>query len=171
MPTVKRSVNKLNAGIAAVCVLGFAASYYAYLVEKAVEEDDLYEAMCDISEHVSCTKAFSSDYGKGFGIIPETSVLYLPNPVYGLAFYLAVAVLSMFNAYATSALVVTLGILSNVGSIYLAYILYLLSNICVVCVSTYILNAIVLTLAVKKHRKLFQNGTNKKKRKSKKKSD
>lgn len=77
----------------------------------------------------------------------------------------------MFNAYATSALVVTLGILSNVGSIYLAYILYLLSNICVVCVSTYILNAIVLTLAVKKHRKLFQNGTNKKKRKSKKKSD
>lgn len=61
MPTVKRSVNKLNAGIAAVCVLGFAASYYAYLVEKAVEEDDLYEAMCDISEHVSCTKAFSSE--------------------------------------------------------------------------------------------------------------
>ena len=65
----------------------------------------------------------------------------------------------------TSALVVTLGICANLGTIYLAYILYKLSNICVVCVSLYVVNAILLILAVKKHQNLCRkNGTNKKKK-------
>ncbi|XP_076242422.1 vitamin-K epoxide reductase [Calliopsis andreniformis] len=171
MSGVKKSMYKLNTGIISACILGFAASYYSYVVETAKEEDDSYTAMCDISEHVSCTKVFSSEYGKGFGIIPETSLFYMPNFVYGMIFYPFIAILSMVNKYATSIIVVTLGVLSNLGSIYLASILYMLNNICVVCVSTYIINAIILILAVKKHRKLFQNGTNKKKRKNKKKSD
>ncbi|XP_060816234.1 vitamin K epoxide reductase complex subunit 1-like protein 1 [Bombus pascuorum] len=165
MTTIKKSIRKLNTGIITTCIVGFAVSYYAYYVELAKEEDDLYEAVCDISEHVSCTKAFSSEYGKGFGIIPETSLLYAPNSIYGLTFYLLVAILSISNKYVTSALVVTLGICANLGTLYLAYILYKLSNICVVCVSLYVVNAILLILAVKKQRKLYRNnGTNKKKK-------
>ncbi|KOX79863.1 Vitamin K epoxide reductase complex subunit 1-like protein 1 [Melipona quadrifasciata] len=165
MTAIKKSLQKLNAGIITTCIVGFAGSYYAYYVELAKEKDDLYEAMCDISEHVSCTKAFSSEYGKGFGIIPETSLLYAPNPVYGLIFYVLVTILSILNRRMTSALVVTLGICANLGTIYLAYILYKLSNICVVCVSLYVVNAILLILVVKKYRKLCRkNGTNKKKK-------
>ncbi|XP_076632537.1 vitamin-K epoxide reductase [Colletes latitarsis] len=171
MSTTKRSLWKIDAGITSACVLGIAASYYAYAVETAKEEDDSYEAMCDISEHISCTKAFSSEYGKGFGIIPESSLLYVPNSIYGLVFYTLVAILSTINKYPISAVVVTLGILSNIATFYLAYLLYVLNNICVICVSTYILNAIILILAVKKHRKLYRNGTNSNKRKKKKKSN
>nr|XP_031835328.1 vitamin K epoxide reductase complex subunit 1 [Nomia melanderi] len=161
----KRSTWKLNAAITSACVLGFALSYYAYIVEIKKEEDDSYEAMCDISEHISCTKLFTSDYGKGFGIIPETSPLYMLNPIYGLIFYALVAILNVFNKYPTSILVVTLGVCANLGTIYLAYILYILNNVCVVCVSSYIINAVILILAVKKHQKLSQDGTNKKKKK------
>lgn len=168
MSNNKQSAWKLNVAIASACLQGFALSYYGYVVEMAKEENDSYEAMCDISEHVSCTKAFMSEYGKGFGIIPETSPFYMPNSVYGLIFYALVAILGMFNKYFTSALVVTLGVCSNLGSIYLAYILYILNNLCLVCVSTYVTNAIILILAVKKHRKLFRDGTNKKKKKKNK---
>ncbi|OAD54340.1 Vitamin K epoxide reductase complex subunit 1-like protein 1, partial [Eufriesea mexicana] len=157
MSTIKKSVRKLNAGIVTICIVGFTLSSYAHYIEKAKEKDDLYEAICDISEHLSCTKAFSSEYGKGFGIIPETSLLYMPNAVYGLIFYVLIAILSLWNRYVTSALVVTLGICANIGTIYLASILYKLNNVCVVCVSLYVVNAILLILAVKKHRKLFRN--------------
>ncbi|KOC66114.1 Vitamin K epoxide reductase complex subunit 1-like protein 1 [Habropoda laboriosa] len=166
MPSTKGSVQKLNTAIVIRCILGLAVSCYAYYVELATEEDDSYEAMCDISEHISCTKAFSSEYGKGFGIIPETSILYAPNPVYGLIFYALIALLSMSNRYITSAMVVTLGILANFGTIYLAYILYILNNICVVCVSTYIINAAILILSVKKHRQLFWNAMKNRQKKS-----
>ncbi|KAG6798273.1 vitamin K epoxide reductase complex subunit 1-like protein 1 isoform X1 [Apis mellifera caucasica] len=152
-----KTMRKLNVGIITTCIVGFAVSYYAYSVEVAKENDNLYEAMCDISEHVSCTKAFFSEYGKGFGIIPKTSLLYIPNPIYGLIFYTLVAILSVSNRYVTSILVVTLGIFANIGTIFLALILYKLNNICVVCVSIYILNAILLIFAIKKHRRLFRN--------------
>lgn len=61
MTAIKKSLQKVNVGIITTCIVGFAGSYYAYYVELAKKEDDLYEAMCDISEHVSCTKAFSSE--------------------------------------------------------------------------------------------------------------
>lgn len=49
-----------------ICVsaLGIAISIYAFHVESRMEEDDQYEALCDISERVSCTKVFSSKWVK-----------------------------------------------------------------------------------------------------------
>lgn len=61
MSTIKKSIRKLNAGIVTASIVGFALCSYGYYIEKAKEQDDLYEAMCDINEHVSCTKAFSSE--------------------------------------------------------------------------------------------------------------
>ncbi|XP_003699979.1 vitamin-K epoxide reductase [Megachile rotundata] len=165
MSSNKKSARKINTAIILTCILGFSVSYYAYIVETKVENDDSYEAMCDISEHVSCTKAFASEYGKGFGIIPETSIFHIANSLYGLIFYALVAILSLSNKYIASAFVLMLAIASNIATIYLAYILYKLNNICVVCVSTYIINVILLILAVKKHRKLFRHGTAKRKSK------
>jgi Vitamin K epoxide reductase family. len=54
------SASEPNIGITVVCLIGFALSYYAYVVETHKEHDESYEAMCDISEHMSCSKAFTS---------------------------------------------------------------------------------------------------------------
>ena len=54
-------MQRLDAALLWLCLFGVAVSYYAYLVETNKEKDDDYEPFCDISEHVSCTKAFMSE--------------------------------------------------------------------------------------------------------------
>lgn len=60
MLPISGRIHKLNTGLVTSCVVGLALSYYAYVVETAKEQDDNYEALCDISERISCTKAFMS---------------------------------------------------------------------------------------------------------------
>lgn len=85
-------------GIVISCVIGVLLSIYALNIEIKVEADPSYEAMCDISEHISCTKAFTSEYSRGFGIIGsilgEESILNQPNPLYGIIFYAIIGLLS-----------------------------------------------------------------------------
>lgn len=50
----------VNKGIHLMCFFGMGLSYYAYVVEMTKEHDDNYVAMCDISEHMSCSKVFMS---------------------------------------------------------------------------------------------------------------
>lgn len=45
-----------------VAGIGIILSIYAYYVETQSELDSNYEAMCDINEHISCTKVFSSKW-------------------------------------------------------------------------------------------------------------
>ena len=61
MSSASSRVHNVNTGIVTSCVIGLALSYYAWVVEVAKERDDSYEAMCDLSEHFSCTKAFMSE--------------------------------------------------------------------------------------------------------------
>ncbi|KZC05471.1 PREDICTED: vitamin K epoxide reductase complex subunit 1-like protein 1 [Dufourea novaeangliae] len=164
----KQSVWILNAGITSICLLGLVACFYTHVVEELKAENDSYVALCDISDHISCSKVFTTEYAKGLGIIPKTSILYMPNYMYGVIFYTLVAILSMFNKYPISAIAVTLAVCSNLATLYLAYLLYIINSICVVCVSTYIINFIILILTVKKHRNLFRDGTNKTKKRKKK---
>ncbi|KAK0076683.1 hypothetical protein PV325_005015 [Microctonus aethiopoides] len=156
MSMKKIKLHKINTGIITSCVVGFALSYYAYMVETAKEQDHTYEAMCDISEHVSCTKAFMSEYGKGFGIIEKNSIFYQPNSVYGIGYYGIVIITSIFNDYGHAVALMTLAIVSNISSIYLAWILYLLNDICVICVSTYVVNGIILIFSYQKLRLVTQ---------------
>lgn len=112
-------LRRIRSGSTFFCFVGLALSCYAFYVETKKEYDDSYVAMCDINEHMSCTKVFSSKYiftfllshlitpclfymnntiifryGKGFGllqyILDENSPLIQPNPVYGVIFYLLV---------------------------------------------------------------------------------
>lgn len=71
----------------------------------------------------------------------------------------------MINDYTCTATIVVLGILSNISSIYFGHILYILKNVCVVCISTYVVNIVITVLAIKKFRKLTAGGTHEKKRK------
>lgn len=91
---------RYSKGIVVSSTIGILLSIYGLHVEISAQSDDDYEAMCDISEHVSCTKVFTSEYGRGFGIIGpilgENSFLNLPNPLYGILFYAMIAALSKY---------------------------------------------------------------------------
>merc|ERR1712062_617739 len=72
-------------------VSGIGLSSYAYYVEVAKEADEKYVALCDINEDISCSRVFSSKYGKGFGLVGpflgQDHVLNQPNALYGIGFY------------------------------------------------------------------------------------
>lgn len=44
----------------AVSAMAVLISIYSFHVETRAEEDSNYEALCDISEKISCTKVFNS---------------------------------------------------------------------------------------------------------------
>lgn len=132
----------------AVCVCGVLISIYAYVVETRFERDPKYQPMCDISPHLSCTKAFNSRYGKGLGLVQRVvgpdSVLVQPNSVYGVLHYSLVFLSGMADGKRWKMVHLGLCALATVMSFYLAYILYLLRDICVVCVATYVCNFLLL---------------------------
>jgi vitamin-K-epoxide reductase (warfarin-sensitive) len=160
-----------SASIFITSLLALGLSAYSVYVESRISEDDEYEALCDLGPEMSCSKVFSSEYSKGFGLdfLPEE--LKLPNGFYGIGFYFVVAALSEFlmiyrpkNCFlittfplgftknlALVKLQFLLSVTSVLVSIYLAYVLYfVLSNLCVVCVAAYILNFISVVLVWKK---------------------
>lgn len=56
------SNKQLSVLIALASIIGLALSLYTYYLLVVLEEDDEYEAICDISEHISCTKVAQSEY-------------------------------------------------------------------------------------------------------------
>lgn len=50
-----------SAFIAIAGMIGAGLSLYSYYVEMKLDEDGSYEAMCDISEQISCSKVFKSE--------------------------------------------------------------------------------------------------------------
>ena len=119
-----------------LAVVGLLLSLYAYYTEYRHEKDKNYKAVCDLSDTVSCTKAFSSPYGKIMGI---------SNAVLGMLFYIAVIVLVMLKQDFLVFLAAIAGVLS---SIYLAYLLYFkVRSYCVVCTSIYIINILLLVFS------------------------
>jgi len=116
-----------------ISVVGFLLSVYAFFIEKKSKESKNYKAVCDISEGVSCTKAFRSEYGKILGV---------SNSFFGMIFYVAVFILAYLN-YLNY--VFYLSVVAIIGSIYLAYILYFkLKNLCLVCTGIYLVNILLL---------------------------
>lgn len=55
------SLSLINSSLTLLHLIGLGVSIYAYIIELAIEKDENYQPMCDISEHVSCTKAFKSE--------------------------------------------------------------------------------------------------------------
>lgn len=142
-----------------LCGLGVGASYYAFFVENAVEHNEKYQAMCDISEEVSCTKVFATKYARGFGVVGkylgEKHILNQPNSVYGMIFYVTLALFSLINLSFIVNIQLLLTLASNGLSIYLGYLLlYVIKSICVVCVATYLINFLLLVFTVIKLRRI-----------------
>ena len=136
---------------AVVSLAGLVLCFYTLHVEIHSARDPSYKAMCDISEHMSCSKAFNSKHGKGFGLVEpllgKDSPLNLPNPVFGIGLYSLMFVLSFCRSSVAVLKFLTFNALAScVMSCYLAYILYLMQDVCVVCFSTYAVNFSLLAL-------------------------
>lgn len=158
------TLKAINTGIAVSSIIGLFLSYYALVVETAKEHDDSYKAMCDISEHISCSRVFTSPYGKGFGllqyIVGEHSILNQPNSMAGLVFYILVIGLTFFDTLPAAKALVILSVLSNIGSVYLACVLYfVLYDFCIVCICTYVINAVNLAFSIMKVKALTPKST------------
>ncbi|XP_037319302.2 vitamin K epoxide reductase complex subunit 1 [Pungitius pungitius] len=143
MPTWERKVRTF------LCVLGLFLSAYALHVELSRERDPDYRAMCDLGESVSCSKVFTSRWGRGFGLVQffvaKDSLLNQPNSVLGLLFYTLQMGLGLSLSKEAAALLVLSSWVSVAGSLYLASILtFVLGDFCMVCVSTYVVNFALL---------------------------
>jgi len=139
------SINGLN-------LIGMFVSVYALIVEMYKDAYPEYKPFCDISEAISCSKALMSEYGKGFGIVGpllgDDHALNLRNPIFGIAFYMLMCFLTWFNSVIFAKILYWLAAIANVGSIYLAYVMYFhIKSLCVVCCSLYVVNFILLLLA------------------------
>jgi len=60
-------------------IIGFVISFYAMNVVYKLNKNENYKPWCDFSDSVSCSRAFLSRFGRGFG---------LPNPFVGIVYYL-----------------------------------------------------------------------------------
>ncbi|KAL1498211.1 hypothetical protein ABEB36_009047 [Hypothenemus hampei] len=102
---------------------------------------------------MSCTKVFNSRYGKGFGIFNEKSIFAQPNSFFGIVFYSLVATLSFFQSPLAVNGSLILIITSNFTCLYFAYILFfILQDLCIICISNYIVNVLNLVFIVKKYK-------------------
>ncbi|XP_071152143.1 vitamin K epoxide reductase complex subunit 1-like protein 1 [Mytilus galloprovincialis] len=141
------------------CTVGMLLSVYALYVEIHAEGDSSFKAWCDINPKMSCSKVFTSKYGKGFGlleyIVGKTSVLNQPNSIFGMMFYILQIICAMTVSGSLASFALGTSIVANFGSAYLAYILvYILDDVCVVCVSTYIVNAVILYCCYQRYYKI-----------------
>uniref|UniRef100_A0A8D2E3Z7 vitamin-K-epoxide reductase (warfarin-sensitive) n=1 Tax=Theropithecus gelada TaxID=9565 RepID=A0A8D2E3Z7_THEGE len=94
-------------------------------------------------------------WGRKFGlfdsIFGKDGVLNQPNSVLGLIFYILQLLLGMTASTVVSLILMTSSIMSVVGSLYLAYILYfVLKEFCIICVVTYVLNFLLLSINYKR---------------------
>ncbi|NP_001027838.1 vitamin K epoxide reductase complex subunit 1 [Takifugu rubripes] len=140
-----------------LCVFGLLLSVYALHVELSRERNPDYRAMCDLGESVSCSKVFSSRWGRGFGLVQyfvdKDSPLNQPNSVLGIIFYTLQMCLGLSLSRKAALFLVFSSWVSVAGSLYLASILaFVLGDFCMVCVSTYLVNFVLLFTNLKRRR-------------------
>lgn len=142
-----------------LCVFGFVLSIYALHVELSRERNPDYRAMCDLGQYVSCSKVFTSRWGRGFGLVQifvaQDSPLNQPNSVLGIIFYSIQLGLGLSKSQQSAAFLVLASWISVAGSLYLASILvFVLGDFCMVCVSTYVINFALLFTNLKRKKAL-----------------
>jgi len=122
--------------IAVIAVIGFLISSYAWYGHEQIMANRDYKAVCDLSNRISCTKTFTSEYGKFAG---------MPLGFYGVGFYLIVFGL---NYYGYLLYVFYLSIAAVAVSGVLAYILYFkIRSICLICNGIYLTNIALLVFS------------------------
>lgn len=99
----------------------------------------------------------STRWGRGFGLVEpvlgEDSILNQSNSIFGCIFYTLQLLLGCLRTRWASILLVLSSLVSLVGSVYLAWILFfILYDFCIVCITTYAINVGLLVLSFRKVR-------------------
>ncbi len=110
---------------------GLLLSAYAYYVERNAKNKQ-FKALCDINSTISCSKVFSSKYGRLLGV---------PNALLGIAFYSVVLLLSFLEL---DGFVRLLAIPAVAASAYLSLLQFKLRTFCLVCTAIYVVNIALL---------------------------
>merc|ERR1719210_2747206 len=118
------------------CLVGLSLSGYGTHIHLQMEQDPFgYQPACKFDHWLfssDCAKVLSSEYGKHFGVY---------NTIWGLLFYSGLIILTFLKQFK---LVKLAAAASVVGSVYLAYHLYLLSDFCILCAGIYLTNVLIL---------------------------
>lgn len=126
----------MTTAILTLAIIGILLSFYTLYVECKLGQNKNYKAVCDINNRMSCTKTFSSKYGKTFGI---------SNAYPGLSFYGLIVLMILYRQTDFLLLITGLGVLF---SLYLAYILYFkVKHFCLVCHGIYLVNILLLVFS------------------------
>lgn len=120
-----------------LAIIGFCISLYTYTVEKKVRNEPTYQAACDLSDRVSCTKPMRSPYANLF---------YFSNAVAGMLYYVLVALLAAFDFNLLLQIATIAGFLVSVVMAYLLYVK--VQSLCILCTSLYIINIALLILSL-----------------------
>ncbi|GFH48084.1 hypothetical protein CTEN210_04560 [Chaetoceros tenuissimus] len=170
-----------------LCVIGVVLSLYALYVEHKTShkyeqsttttsetstmggifgEEEEFKALCDIeSIGASCSQVFALPEGRMltyFGIVEEGSILDVPNAMLGFLYYTIIFLSESFlpKTSIVKKLTVVMNCMAMSSSIFLGTKLYQLRELCVLCISTHILNTLLLIYYVKL---LMKNTANKSK--------
>jgi len=143
-------------------IIGFVLSAYSVYVEHKVDdkknddgipdEGERFQALCDIELiGASCSAVFALPEGKMlsyFGIVPQGHVLDIPNGVLGMLFYSYTLVRHFagkqtpkaISTLFTTTINMVISSLAIASSAFLARKLYIIRELCVVCLSTHVIN-------------------------------
>ncbi|XP_007530098.2 vitamin K epoxide reductase complex subunit 1 [Erinaceus europaeus] len=141
----------------ALCVAGVAVSLYALHVKAERARNPDYRALCDVGTAISCSRVFSSRWGRGFGLVEQVlgqdSILNQSNSIFGCIFYTLQLLLGCLRSRWASILLVLSSLASLAGSVYLAWILFfVLHDFCIVCITTYAINVGLTVLSFREVR-------------------
>ncbi|MDP3889094.1 MAG: vitamin K epoxide reductase family protein [bacterium] len=122
--------------IAILSIIGLVISWYVFTVENKIKKDPSYKPLCDISDTISCTKAFESQYASVFGA---------NNAIVGMLFYVGMFLLALFEF---KVLIFYSALVACFVSLFLAYLSQVkIKSFCLVCIAIYIVNGLLLLVS------------------------
>lgn len=129
-----------------LCLLGLSVSIELTITHYMSHTDPQYHAVCDINETMSCTTVAQSPYSVFAGI---------PTSVWGIIGYSLIALLAIsglvkrlrLHPHWPSGVLFSLFLVSIVTSATLGYISFTkIDSLCIFCLSTYVINALLFLL-------------------------
>ncbi len=126
-------------GIAVTAAAAAFANGYLFTLKWAAEDAS---SLCSVNEVINCSAVNDSVYSEAFGI---------PITLFGVAFYIGLAVAAMFKKESTPHLfTVTIAFMipALAYSVFLAYISKTIGAFCMFCISIYVANIWLLVAAM-----------------------
>jgi vitamin-K-epoxide reductase (warfarin-sensitive) len=142
-----------NVAIRIFGLLGVLTCLYAIYVEYQKKASPDFVAFCDISEKISCSKVLTSEDAHFLARLlhgSKSTLLYQSNSVYGSLYYVATILYTLYPFTSIPFkewMFFGASLLSIAISFYLAYALFILGDICLVCLTTYVINGALFWLS------------------------